>query len=445
MATNFQDQNPLTNRRSFLKGLTALAGTTSIISLLDACGGTASSASNGPVKLRFAVLPQQAELDNANKFIAAFNKKYPNVQVAAEQLTGDYHQKLTLQAASNSLPDLFWIEDQAVRTFSSKGIMLELDPYIKKSGFDTSNIYPSMLALGQNNGKQYMLPRDYNHLVTYYNIDMFKAANVPIPQDGWTWEEFTNAAQKLTKKDAKGKTTQYGVDGGNFNWWAIDVPAIRGYGGDVVTSDGKVVVNSSQASQGIDALYQLVKNGVATNFAENPSGSATFPGFATNQAAMVLHVRPLVQSYMAASQGKFTFNVATFPIFPASHKVGAGTSGYAISAKTAHPDEAWQLLSFIDSPEGQKVFEATGNSVPVLQSLQSDSTWLLPNLNNKAFFDTPSADTLPIEFQLPAAAGGPVDTARTMLLTKVFLGQITASQFVSQWADQINQAIKDAQ
>ncbi len=441
MVTRFRNNNISTqelNRRRFLKGVTAAAGMTSLVPLLDACGG--SSAPSGPVSLRFQVLPDQNEANNAKAFIAAFNKKYPDIHVKVEELSGgDYHQKLLLQTSSNTLPDLFWIEDQSVTTYAAKGTMLKLDTYIKQTGYQTSDIYPSMLQLGQYNGSQYMLPRDYNHLVTFYNIDMFKAAGVSLPQDGWTWDDFVSAAQKLTKKDASGKTTQFGIDGGNFNWWAVVIPAIRGFGGDVINSSGKSMVNSPEAIKAIEALNQLVKGGVATNFATSPSQS-----FSTNQCAMVLHVRPLVGTYKAASQGKFTWNAATFPKFPVNHRVGTGASGYSISAKTAHPDEAWKLLSFIDSADGQKIFEATGNSVPVLKSLQNDPAWLLPNLNNKAFTAFPEADTLPLEIQLPAGAGGSIYSNLATLLQEVFLGKKTSQQMIQQWDQQINQSIADA-
>lgn len=442
METRFQHQHILTQymrRRHFLKGITVAAGGIALTPFLNACSD--ANATGGPVTLRFSSLPDQSEASNAQSFVAAFNKKYPEIRVDIEMLSsGDYHQKLLLQAASTSLPDLFWIEDQSVTVFAAKNTMLELDPYIQKTAFNVNDIYPSMLSLGQYKGKQYMLPRDYNHLVTTYNSSMFKAANVPLPSDGWTWEEFVSAAQKLVKKDAKGKTIQYGIDAANFNWWAIVVPAIRGFGGDVIDAHAKVIVDSPAATQGIEALYQLVKDGVATNFATAQTAS-----FATNLAAMVFQVRPAMGGNKAVSEGKFTWNVTTFPRFP-TPRVGTGASGYAISANTAHPDEAWKLLSFIVSPDGQKIFEQTGNSVPVLKSLQNDKDWLLPGLNNKAFVEFPEADTLPLELQLPPGAGGStVSTDLTTLIGKVFLGLMTPRQMVAEWANRINQAIADVE
>ena len=111
--------------------------------------------------------------------------------------------------------------------------------------------------------------------MTFYNTDMFEAAGVPLPEDGWTWEQMVEAARKLTIKEGD-VTTQYGIDGSNFNWWAMAVPAIRGHGGEVVDESGKVVVDSDEAAAGIDALgYQLAKEGVATNYPRRPAIPST--------------------------------------------------------------------------------------------------------------------------------------------------------------------------
>lgn len=395
------------------------------------------------VTLRFSMLQDPGEESNVQRFIDAFNEKYPNIKVVLEPISGDYEQRLILQAASRTLPDLFWASDQGVQVLGSKNLMLDLDPYITASGLDTSNFYQSMLDLGKVDGVQYMLPRDYNHLVTYYNTDMFEEAGVPLPEDGWTWAEFVDAAQALTKKDANGETTQYGIDGSNFNWWAIVVPAIRGFGGEVVTEDGEVVVDSPEAAAGIEALYDLVAKGVATNFAESDPET-----FVNGQTAMWFHVRPLVQVINDNAQGKFRWNVSTFPTFPVQPRVGTGTSGYGIYANTEYPNEAWALLSFIVSEEGQRIFSSTGNAVPVLKSLADDSVWTsVPreDLNYKAFTLYPEADTLPLEPRLPAISAGAVNTARETLMEEIMLGIITPAEMVARWAEEIEQAVQQAQ
>ena len=139
----------MVSRRGFLKA-TAMAGAGLT---LAACGGAAetpattdttastaaaastpagASAAEGgeTINIRFAVLPDQAEQKNVENLVAAYNKQYPNVKVAVEQLSGDYFQKLQLDASSGTLADVFWIHDQGTKQYAEKGLMLELDTFM---------------------------------------------------------------------------------------------------------------------------------------------------------------------------------------------------------------------------------------------------------------------------------------------------------------------------
>lgn len=404
---------------------------------------TPTSSPAAAVQLRFATLPGPGEQANAKAWVEAYAKTQPSVTAVIEPQEGDnYFQKLTLQAASGTLPDIVWLPALQVKAFAEKRILLDLSQCLADNHLDTEDIYPSMLALGQFQGRQYMVPRDYNHLVTYYNADMFSKAGIALPTNDWTWEDAVAAARSLTVKDASGKTTQYGIQGDNFDWWAVAVPAIRGFGGDVISSTGDIVVDSDEAAKGIDALYQLVKDGIATNEFEQPVETV-----ANGTAAMTFGVRPAVSGIEEEVAGKFKWDAVAFPKFPTKRSVGTGTSGYAVAATSKHPQEACQLLSFIDSTPGQQVFSKTGNAVPVLKSLASDPGWRSvprPDFNQDAFTAFPEGDTLNLETQLPAAAGPPVETALSELMEKVLLGQITPRAMVTEWAVRIQDAITSA-
>ncbi len=432
-------------RREFVGSAVAgggLAGTMSLGTIATRHVAAAPVRIQEQVTLRFATLSDPGEQGNVEKWLAEFNKEQPNVKVTVEPQSGDYGQKLTVQAASGTLPDLYWISDQMVPGFANQGLMLNLDESIQKSGLKLTDYYDSMIALGHSGDSQYMMPRDYNHLVAYYNLDMFKAAGLEPPKNGWTWDEFTTAVKALTKKEGD-QTTQFGVDGSNFDWWAITVPAIRGFGGEVVDEAGKVVVNSPEAAKGIAALGDLMTGGFASGVKGTETENDTF---LNGRAAIWLHVRPVAQAIVEASAGKFDWDAATFPAFPVQHRVGTGTSGYAISARTQHPDEAWTLLSFIVSAKGQEIFSSTGNAVPVLKSLNEEGVWRdAPEglENDDAFVLYPEADTLPLETRMPPGAGGQVDTSRIDLWQRMALGEVDATQFVEEWAGQIEQAIAD--
>ena len=84
---------------------------------------------------------------------------------------------------------------------------LDLTDYLKTAGFDP------IKELGENNVAGYIYNDKYYALPTKYenknwmvvNADMFKAAGIELPLDGWTYAEFEAAAKKLTSGEGQDK------------------------------------------------------------------------------------------------------------------------------------------------------------------------------------------------------------------------------------------------
>jgi len=433
----------LLSRRTLLqRSGQALAGASLLGGLgtvLDACGSSPSTASTGnsPITLRFSMLNDPGEIKNAKALGQAFTAQNPHVTFSYEPITGTFDQKLLTEAAGNTLPDVFWSADVYNNEFASKGVALNLDSYLQKDGVNTSDIYPGMLGLGKYNGHQYTLPRDYNHIVTYYNKDAFTKAGLSAPSMNWTYDEFLAACEALVTKGGM----KWAVNT-SMIWWAVYVPFIRSYGGDMLSADGKsAAFTSANALAGITALTDLVARGYAVNPAQAPSTDT----FVSGQTAMTWTVRPAVSSFVSGIGTKFAFDVTRFPKLPNSPLIGVGMSGYSASAQSANPAMAAKFVEFIVSPAGQKIFEATGNSVPVLKSLQSDATWLQlprPGFNNQAYYYDNANDTLPPA--IPVSAQSTYDTALSDAFTSVFLKKASIKDAFAKAADTVNSALQGA-
>ena len=97
--------------------------------------------------------------------------------------------------------------------FVDKGAFLPLDDFIADAQYplDVSIYLPGVMEPGQWNGAQYLLPKDFSPLAIYYNKKLFDEAGVAYPQEGWTWDDLLATAQQLTKTDASGNVTQWGI------------------------------------------------------------------------------------------------------------------------------------------------------------------------------------------------------------------------------------------
>jgi multiple sugar transport system substrate-binding protein len=320
--------------------------------------------------------------------IKAYTKLHPNVHFKLTTIDATtYPTKMQIQAASGTLPDILETADAFTLPFALHGVVLNMQPFVNRDpSYNIADIYPNFLNLGRVPGNTglYMIPFSSDAVVAFYNKDMFTAAGVALPTANWTYAQFLSAAQKLTKTDASGKVTQWGLDFGGF-WWARWVPWVEGFGGSPFTADGTHSnLSSSGSIAGLQAIQDLyVKYKITVPPTET---GLVDSAFAAGKAAMYFHVHGAVSGISAAIGKKFAWDVQPMPSFPSGkHVDGMGTAGYAISSTSTQRAAAWDFVSFIGSKAGQQALGATGANVPVRKSLVNDKGWRGFPLNNDAF------------------------------------------------------------
>ena len=83
------------------------------------------------------------------------------------------------------------------------------------------SFYPAFMANSQTGGKTWGIPFQRSTIVLYWNKDLFKEAGLDPNKPPANWKEMLEYAQKLTKRDAAGNVTQYGVQipSSGFPYW----------------------------------------------------------------------------------------------------------------------------------------------------------------------------------------------------------------------------------
>lgn len=109
-------------------------------------------------ELRIAVKNDKAEIDAMQKVMDAFQELYPNVTYDLVPIT-DYEATIMGDVASGLVYDVMWAADAYVTLFADEDLLLNLDTFIEKSGFDKTLYYDSLIRLGQykHSGSQYFL------------------------------------------------------------------------------------------------------------------------------------------------------------------------------------------------------------------------------------------------------------------------------------------------
>lgn len=225
--------------------------------------GTGGLTADGKVLIRWFVGlgtgAQPDQIADEQAVVAAFNESQDKITLSLEiyQNTTAY-DILSTQIAAGNPPDI--IGPVGFRGFYSYGDqLLDLQPYIEKTGFDTSGMDEGILeAYSEGFGGQVGIPFAIYPSFLYYNKDLFDEANLPYPPqkvgekyDGkdWTWDTLTELAKKLTVDSAGNDATSADFDGSSVDQWGYYMQWTdpRGWGtqrgaGSVVDDTGNAVI-----------------------------------------------------------------------------------------------------------------------------------------------------------------------------------------------------------
>ncbi|WP_337100433.1 ABC transporter substrate-binding protein [Paenibacillus sp. YIM B09110] len=145
----------------------------------------------------------QLTIDKNNAVIELFQKAYPHIKIEAEYYAGDaYNDKINVQAASNSLPDIIRVDYAQIKNYVNKGLLMPLDDYIKDQTINMEGVAEVNMKGGMIDGVTYGINIGNNALVMFYDPDKLAEAGVQAPGPDYTWEQYE--ADLRTFKDKLG-------------------------------------------------------------------------------------------------------------------------------------------------------------------------------------------------------------------------------------------------
>ena len=214
-----------------------------------------------------------------------------------------------------------------------------------------ASFYPAFMENSQTGGKTWGIPFQRSTIVLYYNKELFKEAGLDPNKPPATWNEMTAYAEKLTKRDASGKVTQWGVQipSSGFPYWLFQGLAIE---------NGAILMNSAGTEtyydkpEVIGALQYWVD--LVKKYKVHPEGivewGTTPKDFFEKKVAMVWTTTGNLTN--VKTNAKFDFGVA---MLPAGKQRGSPTGGgnFYIFAKStpAQRDAAFKFIKWVTTPQ----------------------------------------------------------------------------------------------
>jgi len=386
---------------------------------------------------------------------ADFQTKNPGLTVDFITVaSGDEGEmKLEAQFAAGTPPEVYAsVFSAGLVDYVYRDMVLELTPYIQRDSYDQSDFSKTAIDTFTFGGKQYGIPRGGIPCCFFYNKDMFDKAGVKYPPSNWedknwTWDQMLETARKLTtEKD--GKIDEYGISFGNINY--NQFPML--WGKDIFPPDaGKYGITQQQNFTDPDVIASYQK-AVDLTFKENVSPTpeisqalSSLGGnsvFLSGKVAMVSNLA----NYASANDAKFNWSVGVFPRGSSDiqQRSMTFTGPWLIGKGCAHPDEAWKLITYLSSEEGQK-FVAQGAVVGTCR-ISMFKWWL-------GQFKAPLEDMLAVQ-QGGYQHGTESPNVRTVAWTQIkntldadfdplWLGKATADACAKTVAPKLDQILKE--
>jgi sn-glycerol 3-phosphate transport system substrate-binding protein len=286
---------------------------------------------------------------------ADFEKENPGIKLKPIY-SGSYQDSITkaLTAVKSGEPpvtsillstDMFTlIDEDAIQPFDDLVKTPEDKAWLK-------SFYPAFMENSQTGGKTWGIPFQRSTIVLYYNKEMFKEVGLDPNRPPATWKEMTEYAQKLTKRDASGKVTQWGVQipSSGFPYWLFQGLAIQN-GGILMNSAGTQTLYDKK--EVVDALQYWVD--LVNKYKVHPEGivewGTTPKDFFERKVAMIWTTTGNLTN--VKNNAKFDFGVA---MLPAGTQRGSPTGGgnfYMFKKSTpAQREAAFKFIKWLTTPE----------------------------------------------------------------------------------------------
>ncbi|AMM23119.1 ABC transporter substrate-binding protein [Variovorax sp. PAMC 28711] len=235
------------------------------------------------------------------------------------------------------------------------------------------SFYKAFMANSQTGGKTWGIPFQRSTVVMYWNKEAFKEAGLDPNKPPTNWAELKEAATKLTKKDASGKVTQWGVQipSSGFPYWLFqtlttpnDAILANDTGTQVKFDDPKVV-------EALQTWVDLGKAGI------HPPGvvewGTTPKDFFEKKAAIIYTTTGNLTNIKA--NAKFDFGVG---MIPGNKRKGSPTGGgnfYIFKKSTpAQQEAAFKFIKWVTQPERAAQWSMDTGYVAVSQAAYDTPT-----------------------------------------------------------------------
>jgi multiple sugar transport system substrate-binding protein len=421
------------------KVIPALVGGVVLALLAAGCGSGSGSGGGGGGK---TAIMWHGDVDVAGKADAAqakeWNAAHPDQQIKLVYDGGSdgVLQKTIAGFTAGNYPDLSYQYGSSAAQLVKQPKLVDLTQQVKKAAFGWDDFYPSERQAASVDGKVVGVPALVDNLSLVYNKKLFADAGVDPPTADWTWDDFRQAAAKLTDASKKQYGWAYVNDGSEDTVWRF-LPLLWQAGGDLLNSDNtKPTFDSAAGAKALTLLHDMA---VTDKSVYLDNGTGQYLNLFNSGKIAMLWTGPWDLSSINAD---VDYDVTLLPGNDGNHETISGPDLYvAFDHDAARTKTALAYMKWLTSPEVHiKYAIATGN-LPLRASetkLPEYQEFLTKYPGNKVFVENLNN----VKHTRPNIASyNEVSTAIGQMVQSVLLGKADPQQALDTAADSVKSTL----
>lgn len=305
----------------------------------------------------------------ADTVVPTFMDQNPDIEVKVESVSFNevFQQNQVRLGSGSDSPDIISVDAPLVASYGLRGWLDPLDDAFSEE--ERAEWVDALVESGTYDGKLLAPPIWNSSQLFFYNEDVLTAAGItgPGPEERWTWEQVTEAAQAVTEGDV------FGFQFEQYNRIYQLQPLPQGKGVPVIGDDGLTVEGIINSPEWVEAFdwYQKMHN----EWAVSPKGSLEIEDLFINQKLIMCVRGPWAITSFSAADLPFNWKAAPHPAWENGEPTVPTDSWHlGLNPNSKNKEAATRFIKWATTYECGKLWYEAGDSWPMQKQLLTEIT-----------------------------------------------------------------------
>ncbi|MDQ0809072.1 multiple sugar transport system substrate-binding protein [Streptomyces sp. B3I7] len=428
------------SRRTLLRTGGHLALGTAAGAALAGCGSGAHDGVGADGRVTVELWHGQTDTGRAaiEKLVAEFNRTHPGIRVDAGGgvLADAMLQKITAALASGSFPDIAYVFGSDLASVARSPSVVDLTDTFHDGPVPWKSFWAPARAAVTLNGQVRAAPALLDALAVVCNKKLFRDAGLPLPEAGWSWDEFVATARKLTDAGRGVFGTGWPGVGDEDTVWRL-WPMIWDLGGDVVSEDGKHIGFADTGVRALETVAALARD-KSVYIDPKPGSEQMYQVFDSGRMGMV----PTGPWQLPdIRQAKIDYHVVPLPTYSGKQMTISGPDTWTVFDNgPARVRAARTFVTWLSRPAQDVRWDVNAGSLPLSRSTEALPAWRAQEKHTEGLHvftaALESARARPVHPAYPQ-----ISQALGQAIVSVLLGRSSPAKALRTCADEANAAL----